>query len=212
MMEKWKKLFGGIAMTWPRLLLFAAITGVYTGLINQVPFLYDTSFRDIAVTYEWWVFFAIIVVTNCQSPLEAALKCFVFFLVSQPLVFLVEAPTIGLDRAWFYYRAYWLTMTLLTLPGGFVAYYAKKQNLLGAVVLGVGNAIVALMGLGYAIQAIRQFPCHLLTVLFCAAEVVVTTLCIQGAKRERIVAFVVALLLAAAIAGYLAIDQRPIWG
>ena len=199
-------------MTWPRTLIFAAVAGVYTGLINQVPFLVDTSFRDIAVTYEWWVFFAIVVTVNCRRSWEAALKCFVFFLVSQPLVFLVEIPTIGLDRAWFYYRAYWLKPTLLTLPGSFVAFYAQKQSPLGAAVLGVGNAIVALMGVTYMSLVLQSFPRHLLTVLFCLAEVVVSTLCLQPKLRERLIAFGVTLALAGAAVVYMMANGNLSWG
>ena len=42
-------------MTWKSVLLFAFCAGVYTGLINQVPFLKNTSFTDIAVSYEVWI-------------------------------------------------------------------------------------------------------------------------------------------------------------
>ena len=94
-----KKLFGGINLTWPKLIIFAVAAGVYTGLINQVPFLLDTSLRDIAIMYECWVLFGIIIIMNSKSALDSALKCFVFFLISQPLVYLTEVP--------FLERAYW---------------------------------------------------------------------------------------------------------
>jgi hypothetical protein len=48
-MNKLKKYFGQQHMTWTRVLLLAVITAVYTALINQVPFLKDTSFQDIAI-------------------------------------------------------------------------------------------------------------------------------------------------------------------
>ena len=44
-----KKLFGGIRMTWPRLILFALASGIVTGLIALlVPD--GNSFRQIAAT------------------------------------------------------------------------------------------------------------------------------------------------------------------
>ncbi len=61
-----KKLFGGIKMTWPRLILFAVASGLITGLIALlVPD--GNSFRQIAVTFEAWIVLAIIVVKNRQA-------------------------------------------------------------------------------------------------------------------------------------------------
>ena len=58
-------------MTWPRLILFALLSGLITGLIALlVPQGY--SIRQIAVTFEAWIVLAILVVTNCDKPLEAA--------------------------------------------------------------------------------------------------------------------------------------------
>lgn len=53
-------------MTWIRVILFAVIAGVYTGLVMFVPAFEDTSFQDIGKLYEWWVIFAVIVVVNCK--------------------------------------------------------------------------------------------------------------------------------------------------
>ena len=45
-------------MTWPRLILFAGISGLITGLIALlVPD--GSSFRQIAVTFEAWILLAI---------------------------------------------------------------------------------------------------------------------------------------------------------
>ncbi len=54
-----KKVFGGIKMTWSRLILFAGISGLITGLIALlVPD--GSSFRQIAVTFEAWILLAIL--------------------------------------------------------------------------------------------------------------------------------------------------------
>ena len=53
------KILGGINLTWLKVIILAVVTGIYTGLINQVPFLLDTSFRDIAISFEVWIFFGI---------------------------------------------------------------------------------------------------------------------------------------------------------
>lgn len=115
-MKKISAAFGGLPMTWPIVCGFAVIIGIYVGVINQIPILHDTSFQDVAVTLEWWVLFAVLIVSNCKSAREAGLKCLVFFLISQPVIYLVELPAIGLDKALYYYTSIWLPVSLLTLP------------------------------------------------------------------------------------------------
>ena len=57
-----KKLFGGIDLTWKKLIIFAIITAIYTATMAIIPITKDTSFRDIAATLEWWILFAFIFV------------------------------------------------------------------------------------------------------------------------------------------------------
>ena len=143
------RLYGKLKMRWASVILFSICAGVYTGIVMLIPALNNTSFQDIGTYYEWWLIFAVIIVVNCKSSLEAMLKCFVFFLISQPLVFAVEVVfgPLSLERAIYYYTRIWFPITLLTLPGGFLAYYCKKQNIAGAIVLGMGNTIQAVMAL-----------------------------------------------------------------
>lgn len=209
-MKKISAAFGGLPMTWPIVCGFAVIIGVYVGVINQIPILHDTSFQDIAVTLEWWVLFAVLIVSNCKSAWEAGLKCLVFFLISQPIIFLVEVPTIGLDKALYYYTGIWLPISLLTLPGGAVAFLAKRQNVLGAAILGVGNTIVALMGVSYFMQMLGSFPRHLLTVVSCAAIVAVTILGMQKKRRTRILSAAITVLLAVGIAAWTVLNGRTL--
>ena len=85
-----KKLFGGLNITWPKLIVFSVICGVYAGVMALLPITADTSFRDISISFEWWILFAIIIIVNSRSPLDSVCKVFVFFLISQPLVYLVQ--------------------------------------------------------------------------------------------------------------------------
>lgn len=209
-MKKISAAFGGLPMTWPIVCGFAVIIGVYVGIINQIPILHDTSFQDIAVTLEWWVLFAVLIVSNCKSAWEAGLKCLVFFLISQPVIFLVELPTIGLDKALYYYTGIWLPISLLTLPGGAIAFLAKRQNVLGAAILGVGNTIVALMGVSYFQQILKVFPRHLLTVASCAAIVAVTILGMQKKRRTRLLSAAITVLLTAVIAAWTVMNGRAL--
>ena len=117
-MEKIKKIFGGINLTWPKTIILAIVIAVYTGLINQIPFLLNTSFRDIAITLEAWMFFAMIIMMNAKSSLDFALKTFIFFLISQPLIYLVEVPFLGWNIM-SYYRN-WIFLTILTFPMAYV--------------------------------------------------------------------------------------------
>ena len=209
-MKKLSAAFGTLPMTWPVVCAFAAIIGIYVGVINQIPILYDTSFRDIAVTYEWWVLFAVLIVSNCKNAKEAGLKCLVFFLISQPVIFLVELPSIGLDKVLYYYTKIWLPITLLTLPGGAIAFYAKKQNALGAVILGIGNTIVALMGVSYFLKLYSAFPRHLLTVVSCAAIIAVLLMGMQQKWKTRFLSAATTLLLTAGVIIWAVLNERVI--
>ncbi|MBQ2472778.1 MAG: hypothetical protein II512_00725, partial [Lachnospira sp.] len=85
-----KKIFGGINLTWPKLIIMAIILGVYTAIMAMLPIAKDTSFSDLTVSFEVWIFLGIFIIMNSKSPKDSALKCFIFFLISQPLVYLVQ--------------------------------------------------------------------------------------------------------------------------
>lgn len=182
-------------------ILFALVAGLYTGAVMLVPILEGTSFRDIGITYECWVVMAVIVVVNCRNCIEAALKCFLFFLISQPLCFITQVifGHMPVEMA-IYYTKLWSIPILLTLPGGFIAYFSKKQNALGAIILGIGNAIELLLGAFYIFTAAKslmshKLPYHLLSGLFCLTSIIVMTLCIQKRKSGRIIAFITPVIL-----------------
>ncbi len=203
-----KKLYGGLKMSWLTVILFAAAAGVYTGIVMLADALEGTSFQDIGIAYEWWVIFAVIIVVNCDRNREAMLKCFVFFLISQPLVYLVQIlfGPLTVSQAWYYYRTIWLPATFLTLPGGFIAYYCKKQNMLGAVILGLGNTIQAFMGVSYLCQAFKSFPHHLLSGIVCFASIFIMSFYIQKEKKYRLVSVLLALILAGAFTAYILVN------
>ena len=111
----------------------------------------------------------------------------------------MKLPTIGLPRAVFYYTRIWLPVSLLTLPGGAIAFFSKKQNCLGAGILSIGNTIVALTGAGYVRQMLEAFPCHLLTVVSCAAILFATVFGIQKKPRLRLFSLALTALMSAAV-------------
>ena len=77
MIKAIKKLFGGINLTWPKLIISAVAAGVLTAVIAIIPIFQNTSFFTITVTFEVWILFGIINIMNSKSNLDSALKCFV---------------------------------------------------------------------------------------------------------------------------------------
>ena len=195
-MEKIKKLFGNFPMTWTKTVLFAVIAAAYTALVNELPVIRDTSFGDIAVTYECWFLFAIFIAVNCKTWWESALKCFVFFLVSQPLIFLLEVPFERLGWGVFTYYPHWFFITLLTLPGGAAAFLLKKKNWLSVLVLAVATGYLSYACADYFRMTQHHFPYHLLTTVFCLALAVFLIFVLLDEKKHRLVSllFVAAVL------------------
>ena len=193
------KLYGNLKMSWPATLIFALVAGVYTGFILTVDKLYGTSFQDIGVNFEWWVIFAVIIVVNCDKWWEAALKCFIFFVISQPVVYAVEVLLghLDMDMAIMYYKSYWLWVTFLTLPGGAIAYLCKNQNLLGAIILGLGNTIQAVMGAHYISELMANPPYHLLSAIVSFGSIFVMSFYIQKNKVYSLVSAIMPLVLMA---------------
>lgn len=196
-----RKIFGQVRMTWPKVFIFAVITAAYTALINQVPFLYDTSFQDIAIRYECWIIFALFIVTNCDKWWDAALKCFVFFLISQPLIFLIEVPFSNEGFGLFRYYKQWFYITLLTLPGGAVAYLVKRRDLIATVVLSVATAFMSYLCIYYLDMTAHNFPNHLLSCIFCAVASVLLVFVMIDSVRNR--AMACAVIVIALVVSYI---------
>ena len=168
-----KKLFGGINLTWKKLILFAVGTAIYTAVMALIPITKDTSFRDIATYMEWWIFFGIIIISNSKSPKDSALKCFIFFLISQPLIYLIQVPFIDIGFGIFTYYKTWFILTLLTLPMGFIGYYIKKKNIISMIILLPMLLFLAYLGLGYLSATMETFPHHLLSCIACFLMIII---------------------------------------
>ena len=183
------KIFGGLNITWPKLIIFAILMGLYTALMAMlVPD--GNSFHDIAVTPEWWVLPAVIIIVNSKKPLEAALKTFVFFLISQPLVYLFQVPFNSMGWELFGYYRYWFMVTLLTFPGGFIAWYIKKDKWYSALILSVATIYLVYTGIDCIKAMPENFPNHLLTTIYCFAIIPVFILTIFKDEIPRIIAAV----------------------
>ena len=192
-----KKLFGEIDLTWKKLILFSIVAGAYTALMALIPITKDTSFRDISIQLEWWILFGILIICNSKSPLDSALKCFVFFLISQPLVYLLQVPFSYMGWKLFGYYRYWFIWTLLTIPMGFIGYYIKKKNVISLIILLPILFLLVFLGLGYFTSVIENFPHHLLSCIFCFATIIVVILNIFDNLKLKISAFIVIVLFLA---------------
>ena len=190
-----KKLFGGIDLTWKRLIIFAVIAGLYTGLMALLPFTKDTSFADISITFEWWVLFGIIIIVNSKSPLDSALKCIVFFLISQPLVYLVQVPFNAYGWGIFRYYPGWFVWTLCTFPMGFIGWYMKKEKWWGLLILSAMLLFVGYHYMTFLRETWTYFPRHLLSTVFCAATVIIYPLFIFRNKKLRRAGLIVSVVI-----------------
>lgn len=203
-----EKLFGGLDITWPKLIIFAVICGVYTGAMAVIPATADTSFRDIAISFEWWILFAIVIIVNSKTPLDSALKVFVFFLISQPLVYLVEVPFVADGFGIFRYYPAWFEWTLLTFPMAFVGHYMKKDKWWGLLILAPMMVFLGGHYTGFIGEAVHFFPNHLLSAIFCAATLIIYPLFIFKNKKIRTAGLILSIVIIAVASVVGVLDER----
>ena len=193
-MERVKKLFGGIDLTWKKLIIFAIIAGVYTAIMAMLPIAKDTSFADITISFEVWILFGILIIMNSNSAKDSALKCFVFFLISQPLVYLVQ-DVIHHSNLFFTYYRLWIGWTVLTIPMGFIGYYMKKDKWWGLLILIPMLIFLGIHYSGFLGQTIYNFPYHLLSTLFCIITVLLYPICIFSNKKVKVTGIIISILI-----------------
>ena len=196
-----KKLFGEMNLTWKRTILFAIIAGVYTAIMAMIPMAKDTSFADITVSFEVWIFFGIFIIMNSKSAKDSALKCLVFFLISQPLVYLIQDAIKHSNLFITYYRN-WIFWTIATIPMGFIGYYMKKDEWWGLLILA---PILVFLGEHYSTylsKTMFSFPYHLLTTLFCLITLIIYPIAIFNNKKNKIVGIVISILIIIVMTGF----------
>ena len=181
------KLFGGINLTWPKLIIAAVIAGVFTAAMAIIPIFQNTSFYTITVTFEVWILFGIIIIMNSKSNLDSALKCFVFFLISQPLVYLLQVPFSWQGWGLFGYYKYWFIWTILCLPMGFVGYWMKKDKWWGYLILLPMLGLTAYSYLTYFSDFQFSMPRYILISLFCACALIFYPVAVFKTKMIRVV-------------------------
>ena len=194
-------------MTWKLVIILAIASAVFSAIGLIVPALKTTSFSDPGTYLDIWFVFAIFIIMNCKSPKEAAIKTFVFFLISQPLIYLIQVPFSWQGFGLFQYYPRWFAFTVATLPGAVIAYQIKKQNWLSVAILSVANVYFALAGASYTHRAINNLPKtgipnHALSAVFCMAAAIALSFTLFDQKKHKIVA--AAIPICAYIAFYAA--------
>ncbi len=180
-----KKLFGGIDLTWPKLIAAAVAAGIFTAAMAIIPGLHYTSFIAVTVTFEVWILLGILIIMNSRSNLDSALKCFVFFLISQPLVYLLQVPFSWQGWGLFKYYRYWFLWTVLCFPMGFIGYYMKKGKWWGYLILLPMILLTGYSYLTYFSDFLFACPRYLLISLFCACGMILYPVAIFEDRRIR---------------------------
>jgi len=180
-----KKIFGEINLTWPKIIIMAIVIGTYTAIMAMLPIAKDTSFHDLTVTFEVWIFLGIFIIMNSKSAKDSALKCFIFFLISQPLVYLIQDIVNGSILFKTYYK-YWFMWTIGCLPMGFIGYYMKKDKWWGLFILAPMLLLTGEECAKYLSDTIFSFPRHLLTTIFCICVLIIYPLSIFKNKFAKI--------------------------
>ena len=194
------KLFGGLNMSWPAVIIFAVATAVVSSVFLIVPVFVKTSFINMGTTFEAWIFFAVIIMSNCKKPLESAFKTFVFFLISQPLIYLIQVPFSDMGWQLFMYYRYWFIWTLLTFPMALAGWYIKKKNWLSLLILSPILIYLAITSANAFIFTSKHFPFHLITAVFCLLQVLLYLYAFTSNIWQKLVGFFVPLAIVIVIA------------
>ena len=189
-----KKLFGKIDLSWKKLIIFAIIAGTYTAIMAMLPIAKDTSFADITISFEVWILFGILIIMNSKSAKDSALKCFVFFLISQPLVYLIQ-DIINHSNLFLTYYRFWIIWTICTIPMGFIGYFMKKDKWWGLIILTPMLIFLGSHYSGFLGQTIYNFPYHLLSTLFCIITLLLYPICIFSNKKVKIAGTIISALI-----------------
>ena len=190
------KIFFGLEISWNNVVLLAVISAIYIAAMLVIPFTVNTSFAASGTTFELWILLALIIILNSHKPIEAGLKTFVFFLISQPLIYLFQVPFshLGWSILMFYPR--WFIFTLLTFPGAIIAWFIKKDNLFSALILTVATVLLVYLGKYYVAYVINRFPYYTLAMLFCFIQAFGYEFVLLKRKENKIVCFILTLLSA----------------
>ena len=189
------RLFGKLKMSWGKVILFAIAAAVLTTVFLTLPVFKNTSFERMGVHLEAWIFFAVIIMSNCEKPLESALKTFVFFLISQPLIYLFQVPFSSMGFGIFQYYPHWFMLTLMTFPAAYIGWYIRKKSWLSLLILLPVLVFLTQIGVSSFQFAFGHFPYRLVTAVFCLLQVVLYLYAFTSDWRQKLAGFLIPLAL-----------------
>lgn len=114
-----------------------------------------------------------------------------FFLISQPLIYLFQVPFSWMGRGIFRYCSYWFFWTLGTFPMAFVGWYIKRKNRLSVLIFAPVLGFLGCVTREGIIAAVGAFPRLLVTALFCILQAAVYVLVFMPKARQRVVGFAI---------------------
>ena len=185
------KFYGGINLTWLGVILYAVGTAVLTTVFLVVPIFKGTSFIRMGETLEAWIFFAVIIIANAKSPLDSALKTFVFFLISQPLIYLLQVPFSWQGWGLFQYYKHWFILTLCTFPAAYIGWYIKKKNWLSLFIMTPMVILLTYLCEDSLKYVIHQFPNLLITVVFCILQILLYLFTFTEKISQKIIGVII---------------------
>ena len=183
-MEKCMKIIKGDKISLKAVIISAVICGVFTGIIlNLESILINTSVFNTGTCFEFWIFMAMIIIFRSEKPLEAGLKTFIFFLISQPLVYLVKVPFSELG--WGVFKDYpgWLVWTVLTFPGAFIMWCINKKNWLSTFVCMLPILFLSAEFAIHFAYFVKNFPYQLLALVFILFQIVLYIFSFNDKKK-----------------------------
>lgn len=194
-MEVLNKLFFKQKMSWPKVIIGAVIVAIVTAALLVIPGVKDTSLSYIGVNIECWVLFALIIIMNCERALEAGLKTFVFFLISQPLIYLLQVPFSHLGWSLFQFYPRWGIYTVLCFPVAMLAWTIKKNKWWGGIILAIATCFLGYELATYIKGLVDNFPHGLIATIFTALLIVVLIFTILKDKIAKIICAVATLVM-----------------
>ncbi len=197
-MEICRKIIKADKISWKAVIISAVVCGVLTGcILNLESLLINTSIFNIGTCFEFWVFAAMIIILQSKKPLEAALKTFMFFLISQPLVYLVKVPFSELG--WGAFKDYpgWFVWTVLTFPGAMIMWFANKKNWLSVFVYMLPILFLSAEFALHFAYFVRNIPYQIFALVFILFQIVLYVLNLEDKKKRIVLAVLSSLSLTA---------------
>ena len=114
-----------------------------------------------------------------------------FFLISQPLIYLIQVPFSWQGWHLFSYYKYWFIWTILCLPMGFIGYFINKKNIISMIVLLPALFLLAFEGLGYFSAVVSNFPHHLLSFLACFLIIIFVVLNLFDRTKLKVITLLI---------------------